>query len=276
MKNLALFLYEWRHFSRSPIKIIALLLIVVASAYGLHKGANLHKRQRAEVEKIEQKVQEERQSYLKAYQKGQMVPEDREWVDLSTPFWAIEYSWVYHYKTPSPAMVYSIGQSEQYGFIKKITRWASPYDTDLAEEIANPERLQTGTLDFTFALLFLSPLLLLVLFYNIQSLEAEQGFMSMIEVQSGSKHPWLLSRMMFYLLLVLITNFLLIVYGGSLTGVLSEEGGALGQMLVYSSIYLVFWSVLYFLIIQGGRSISGWSAYTLSLPSLFRQRCLNI
>ena len=60
-------------------------------------------------------------------------------------------------------MVYSLGQAEQYGYYKRVTLFSSPYDADLSEELANPERLQTGTLDFAFVLLFLSPLLLLAL-----------------------------------------------------------------------------------------------------------------
>ncbi len=266
MKNLAIFLYEWKHFTRSPYKIIALILFIVASIYGLYKGETLYHKQSAEVEKIEQKVKEERQKQITAYRAGKLVPEDRPRIDMSTPLWAIEFSWVYHYKSPSPAMVYSIGQSEQYGFYKKITRWASPYDADLAEEIANPERLQTGTLDFTFALLYLSPLLLLVLLYNIQSVETEQGFIPLIKVQSASKNAWLLSRILFYILLLLLTILLLILYGAIRTNVLTQAGAAFGQMLLYSSAYLVFWSVLYFWVLQRGKSIIG---NTLKMTGLY-------
>ena len=257
MNNLAIFLYEWKHFTRSPFKIMALLLYLLAGIYGLQKGAGLYDKQRVAIKEIEQNALKERQAYLDRYEGDSLVPSDRQWMNLSEPAWAIEVAEVYHHKSPSPAMVYSIGQSEQYGFSKKITRWASPYDGDLAEEIANPERLQTGTLDFTFALLFLSPLLLLVLLYNIKSTETEQGFMALIEVQSASKNAWILTRMMFYFLLLLLSNLLLIVYGGVLTSVFTEANVAFLQMLLYSVAYCTFWSVLYFLILQSGKSIMG-------------------
>ena len=51
MKNISLFLYEWKHFTRSPFKIIALILFVLASVYGLHNGAALYQKQQAEVKK---------------------------------------------------------------------------------------------------------------------------------------------------------------------------------------------------------------------------------
>ena len=40
----------------------------------------------------------------------------------------------------------------------------------------NLERLQIGTLDFAFGLIFLLPLLLIILLHNLRSMESEQGF----------------------------------------------------------------------------------------------------
>jgi ABC-2 type transport system permease protein len=255
MKNLVVFFYEWEHFIRNPFKIVALLLYLLAGIYGLHKGAGLYHKQQAEINMIEQKAIEERQATLNLFEKDSLVPPDRTWVNLNEPSWAIEFAEIYHHKSPSPAMIYSIGQSEQYGFSKKITIWASPYDDDLVEEIANPERLQIGTLDFSFALLYLSPLLLLVLLFNIKSAEIEQGFIDLIEVQSSSKNAWIIARVMFYFLLLLATNLLLIIYGGLQTGVFSNANEVFWQMILYSFAYIIFWFALFFAILQSGKSI---------------------
>lgn len=258
MRNLNIFLLEWKHFVRSPFKIIALVLFIIASVYGLHKGANLYQEQSAEIEKIENRVQEDRQKIIDDYyKKGIYTSEDRPWIDYSEPFWAIWWSYPYHFKKPSSAMVYSIGQSEQYGFYKRVTFWASPYDADLAEEISNPERLQTGTLDFSFALLFLLPLVLLVLLYNLKSKETEEGFMSLIEVQMPKKNTWLLLRTSFYILLFFVIIIALLIYGASLTNVFAQAKGVFGQMLLYTALYLLFWSVIYFYILLKGKSILG-------------------
>lgn len=258
MRNLNIFLLEWKHFVRSPFKIIALVLFIIASVYGLHKGANLYQEQSAEIEKIENRVQEDRQKIIDDYyKKGIYTSEDRPWIDYSEPFWAIWWSYPYHFKKPSSAMVYSIGQSEQYGFYKRVTFWASPYDADLAEEIANPERLQTGTLDFSFALLFLLPLVLLVLIYNLKSKETEEGFMPIIEVQMPYKNSWLFLRLGFYILLCFVIIIGLLVYGASLTNVFELASGSFAQMLLYATLYLVFWSVVYSFILLKGKSILG-------------------
>lgn len=125
----------------------------------------------------------------------------------------------------------------------------------MTQEITNPERLQVGTLDFSFAILFLLPLLLLILLYNLKSTEQEQGFLSLVEVQAGSSNTWLLGRMLFYVLLVFGVLILLMLYGASLTGVLSSANGGFTNMLLYVSLYLLFWSIIYVLILQYSRGV---------------------
>jgi len=279
MSALNIFLYEWKHFTRNPFKIVAVLLFIVAGIYGLHNGYKLYQNHTTEIEKIQEKIEPEKQKYLTQYEEGKLTDENRPWIDMSTPFWAIWNTPTYHLKTPSPAMVYSIGQAEQYGFYKRVTFWASPYDADMAEEIANPERLQTGTLDFAFVLLFLTPLLLLILLYNLKSAEAEQGFLPLIEVQTVSKNSWLLARTLFYVLLTALVIICLLVYGSVLTNAFNTAKDAFGQTLLYSLLYLIFWSVVYFFILKYGNSILGntlqmvgiWLLFAFIIPAIVHQ-----
>ena len=74
---------------------------------------------------------------------------------------------------------------------------SSPYDSDMTKEIANLERLQIGTLDFAFSLIFLLPLLLIILLHNLRSMEAEQGFLNLIEIQVSSNNTWICQRCFF-------------------------------------------------------------------------------
>lgn len=166
-------------------------------------------------------------------------------------------------------MVFSIGQAEQYGFYKRVTFMSSPYDADMAEEIANPERLQYGTLDFAFVILFLLPLLLLILIYNIKSYESEQGFLQLILVQSASKNSWLLSRILFYVILIAFVILVLIIYGASLTDVFSLENNSFNEILLLSLGYLLFWSVLYSIILFRGKSILGNTLQMVGLYLIF-------
>ncbi|WP_353778380.1 hypothetical protein [Winogradskyella sp. 3972H.M.0a.05] len=255
MKGLNTFLYEGKHFVRNPFKVIALLLFVLAGIYGLHNGASLYKKQQLEIEKINQKIETDQQKVIEYYESNNVGPKDRPWVNVREPYWAVWYSSTYEFKKPSPAMVYSIGQAEQYGFYKKVTFNSSPYDADMAEEIANPERLQTGTLDFSFVILFLLPLVLLILIYNLKSYESEQGFLQLILVQSASKNSWLLYRVLFYFILIFLTIILLLVYGATLTGVFANESNVFGNIVILVFLYQLFWGIFYFIILLRGKSI---------------------
>jgi len=278
MRNLNIFVYEWKHLVRSPFKIVALLLFILASIYSLHNGADLYNKQITEIERLYKKVNEEKETILTYFDKGEKGPEKKPWVDITTPFWAIWYTPTYHFKQSSPSIVYNIGQTEHYGFYKKIDTYSSPYDADMAEEIANPERIQSGTLDFAFVVLFLMPLLLLVLLYNIKGQEAEQGFLPLIFVQTGSKNWWILSRTLFYTLLLLVVLFALLIYGAILTKVFESENVFL-SIFLYISVYLIFWVVVYFLILKYGKSIISntlqmigvWLLFAFIIPAVIYQ-----
>ena len=154
MRSLHIFLYEWKHFVRSPFKIVAVSLFIVSSIYGLQNGANLYEKQHLEIKKINKKVTDKKDEIVLYFEKGEKGPKSKPWIDLSTPFWAIYNTPTYHYKKARPAIVYNIGQTEHYGFYKSIDIYSSPYDADMEKEIANPERVQSGTLDFAFVVLF--------------------------------------------------------------------------------------------------------------------------
>lgn len=279
MNRIAIFLYEWKHLIRNPFKIVAILLFVMAGVWALNNGAALHHEQTLEIEKINKKIAEKEQETLAYFEKGETGPADRPWIDLSTPFWAIWNTSVYHCKSPSPAMVYSIGQAEQYGFYKKITLWSSPYDADLAGEIANPERIQSGTLDFSFVILYLLPLLLLVCLHNVKGTEEDRGILKLIQTQVSSQRPWVISRVLFYGLVIFLTVVALLVYGATLTGVLEEASSAFGMATLLSLVYLLLWLGLYSLVLIRGNStititlsmVGVWILFAFVIPAAAQQ-----
>jgi len=278
MRNLTIFLYEWKHFVGSPFKIVAVLLFILASIYGLHNGADLYKKQNAEIERINKEAETKIETTLSYFENNQKGPENRPWIDVTSPFWALWHTPTYHFKKPSPALVYNIGQTEQYGFYKAIGTSSSPYDADMTNEISNPERIQSGTLDFSFVILFLLPLLLLVLLYNIKGQEAEHGFLPLVFVQTGSKNWWLLSRTAFYTLLLLLVLFGVMLYGAMLTNVFDSEH-VFGNIFLWVTLYLFFWVIIYFLILKYGKNtvsntlqmIGVWLLFAFIIPATVQQ-----
>ena len=279
MSNLAIFIYEWKHLIRHPFKVAALFLFVTAGVYALHNGASLYHEQVAEIEQISEKADESRQKTIAYFDNDQIGPEDRPWVDVTTPFWAIWYMPVNHFKYPSPAMVYSIGQAEQYGYYKRITFWSSPYDADMAEEIANPERLQLGTLDFSFVVLYLLPLLLLTWLFNIKGAEADRGFLPLIYNQTGPKRGWLMTRIAFYGTLLVLVVLGLMLYGALLTNVFANSSTNFWPIFLLILSYLLLWIVVFALILYSGSGSIGntlkmvgvWLLFTLIVPGTVHQ-----
>jgi ABC-2 type transport system permease protein len=278
MRGLDIFLFEWKHFVRSPFKIIALLLFTVACIYGLDNGADLYEKQNSEIEKLNFISNQKKETIVAYFENGKKGPQNRPRVNITKPYWAIKNVPRYHYKNPSPAIVYIIGKTEQYGFYKSITTSSSPYDTDMAKEIANPERIQSGTLDFSFVVLYLVPLLLLVLIYDIKGAEEEQGFLPLIFVQTGSKNWWILSRAVFYFILLLLVLFVLMLYGALLTDVFTVANAFWNIFLCITG-YLMFWFVIYFLILKYGKStvsntiqmMGFWVLFVFIIPAAIQQ-----
>ena len=73
----------------------------------------------------------------------------------------------------------------------------------MVEELANPERLVSGNIDFSFLVIFLLPVLLIILTYNIMGLEQDFRFEKLISIQFGSIQKWIFSRFLFYILLLI-------------------------------------------------------------------------
>ncbi|MEM6260992.1 MAG: hypothetical protein AAGI38_00690 [Bacteroidota bacterium] len=234
-----------------------MLLFVLAGVYGLHNGASLYHKQYGEIEDINQKAEESRQETLAYYTSGKKGPEDRPWVDVTTPFWAVWSTPIYQFKDPSPVMVYCIGQAEQYGFYKRVTFWSTPFDSDMAEEIANPERLQSGTLDFSFVILYLLPLLLLILVHNVKGAEADNGFLPLVHTQVNSISSWVIARLSFYVCISAILMAGLMFYGAVLTPVFGGGDSAFGKIFLLFTAYLLFWSICFGIILNTSNSITG-------------------
>ncbi len=279
MKLLVLFLYEWKHFVRNPFKIVAVVLLAFVGFYGMSNGLSLYERQTAEINKIETKVEKGQAEMLSYYERGEKNLKDKPWVDLTQAHQAFRNTTVYQFKKPSPALVYSIGQAEQYGFYKRVELSSSPYDEDMAAELANPERLQVGTLDFAFVVLYLLPLLLLILLYNIKGAEAEGGSLKLIEVQANSSFGWLVARVSFYAFIVWMVLLGLIFCGALLTPVFAEASSAFLKMIFFTTAYMAFWVLIYFLIIRRGQSIientllmvGFWLLFTFIVPGVVHQ-----
>ncbi len=188
------------------------------------------------------------------------------------------YASHYQIQSPQPTLIYNLGQSEHFGYYKRVTMWTTAFDADLTAEIANPELVQLGSLDFTFVWFYLMPLLLIVLTYHTKGLEHDLGFIPLLKVQQPSLDRWLLQRLFatgFGLLLLLS---LLILIPTLFFTELSLANGILSIWLVYL-LYLILWLFIVFLVIRFGKGqadqalkmIGVWLILTIAIPGLVNQ-----
>jgi len=209
--KLEIFLFEYKHFIRSKAKLYSFLFFTGLCLLSIFIGYQNLEKQKSTILEIKKNEQKEIDKMLTWYDEKISGPDDRSWVDISNPYWSIVYTPHFVIKEPSKLFPLGIGQSDQFGYYKKINRWSSVYDPDLVEETSNYEKLVNGNIDFSFLIFFLLPILIIILTYNINSFEREVSFDKLIKVQSSSINRWLISRLLFYLILILMTVNLLIL-----------------------------------------------------------------
>ncbi len=255
--------YEFRHFARSPLKIASVILFIGAAIYGLQNGYTLLNRQNIEIETIQARNKETIAEVTAWYDAGKKGPDDKPWIDVTTPMRAIWYAPASVIKVPAPLMSFSIGQAEQFGYYKQVTNWSSTFDADLAEEIANPERLAIATLDFSFVVLYLLPVLAIILLFNIGGLEKDLGFDRLIAVNHPSRRKWLMARFGLYFLLLAATLIVLMLVYATRANALS--GSFMGLYLLIVLYMLAWFATFYFINLKG----KGSSNQAIKMASLW-------
>ena len=272
-------LTEISHLTRSPFKVISILFYMIAVIYGCQNGYNLFKKHNKEIRSIKANYEASIEKMLVQYERIENGSVDKPRRDPTAPYWAIWNTPSYAFKYPSPMMVFSLGQSEQYGYYKRVTNWSSTFDNDLAEEIANPERLAMGTLDFNFVLIYLTPILLIILLFNIGGLERDLNFDQLVYVNNISKKNWLLARFAFYFALLNVLLFGLLIPYGLLSSVFQHEATNFLKLSMLILIYTLIWFIIFYLINFWGdgspdqalKMITTWLVFCIIIPGAFHQ-----
>ena len=280
MKNYFIItLNELNHLKRSKFKIISLILYTIAIIYSCQNGFELYKKHNSEINIINENIKESINENILQYEQIESGEIDKPRRDPTTPYWAIRNTSSYVFKHPSKFMTFSVGQSEQYGYYKYIKNWSTVFDNDLAKEIANPERLAIGTLDFSFVFLFLTPILLIILLFNIGGLEKDLGFDQLIYLNNISKKTWLFFRFIFYYISIIIIIVSLMIPYTFITGAIFDQIQPLIKLFLIIIFYQLFWfGIFYFINIFGNGSsdqaikmISIWLIFCIIIPGTIHQ-----
>ena len=269
MKIISILLYEFKHFLGNKSKFFAFLFFLMICFYSILNGFNLYKSNNLTISNIINNYNDDVTKIQSWFDNETYSPPEKPWINVSSPFWAINQTPQYVIKKPSKLLPISIGQSEQFGFYKKLTNWSSTYDNDMVEEIANPERLINGNIDFSYLVMFLSPLLMIILVYNIGGLEKDLLFNKLISTQFGSYKKWILIRFTFYFLLIFISILFFIIISSVMTGAIHDSFSKVLLLIFLSALYVFLYSLFFYLIQVYSPSSSSSSFKMISFWLLF-------
>ena len=180
---------------------------------------------------------------------------------------------------PGPLAPLAIGQSDLLPYYFKVSTEARE-NIVATTEIENPNRLLAGRFDLAFVIIFLYPLLILALTYNMLSSEQEQGTLPLALSQPVSLVTLVTGKVLLraLLLLAVVVAFLalaLVVGGADLSA-----PGVLTRVMIWFAVvvsYGAFWFALAVAVASLGRNsttnatilASAWLVLIVMTPSLF-------
>jgi ABC-2 type transport system permease protein len=179
---------------------------------------------------------------------------------------------------PTPLAPLAVGQSDLLPYYLKVTTDAR--ETVLAAtELENPQRFLTGRFDLAFVLIYLYPLLILALTYNLLSAEKEQGTLVLALAQPVSVRRLVAAKMTLRLLVFLATVVSMVVLAMAVAGVqVAEQGTRLGLLwwAMAVTLYGLFWFSMAAVVTALGKSSAvnammlagGWLVLVVLVPSL--------
>jgi ABC-2 type transport system permease protein len=180
---------------------------------------------------------------------------------------------------PGPLAPLAIGQSDLLPYYFKVSTDARE-NVVAATEIENPNRLLAGRFDLAFVIIFLYPLLILALTYNMLSSEQEQGTLVLALSQPVSLGTLVsgkvtLRALALLALLVAFSAAALLATGADLSA--PGATARLGLWLAIVGAYGAFWFALSIAVASLGRNsttnatilASAWLVLIVMTPSLF-------
>jgi ABC-2 type transport system permease protein len=247
-----------KQFLRTKIAPASLLLLFIAGIISISIGKGFLQQQQADISETTLHQKEHIERLLKY--------ENKE-------FGLLMYYLKFAYINPTSNIAgLSIGQRDinssiQTNNIRGLE--GQKYDTD----IRNPYQLMMGNFDLSFVILYLFPLVIISLCYNLYSEEKENGTWALLKTQSKSTVTYLLKKMaipffFIHLLFALLCTVAAIWLKISFTAPFSN-------FIISNSLYISSWFAIALLIISFYKSsavnavslLTSWLLLTLLLPA---------
>ncbi|WP_207431645.1 ABC transporter permease [Sabulibacter ruber] len=253
--------YEWLNFRADKGLLILVTLTLLAGLYGIYYGTTEVQRQQQNIAGLE-KLTEHNVEELKA-----KYPEGTDAGDIGY------YHSTFAVHHPDSWASLALGQRDvnpYYIKLRLLNLQSQLYDT----ENINPQKVLAGNFDLSFVLVYLFPLLIIGLCFNILSIEKEQGTLPLLLSQPISLPLIVGAKLTFRMLVVLGLGLLLSILAMIWGKVLPDGRVALWLGVVV--LYCLFWFAVAFLVaaLQKNSAFNAvtllgvWLLLTIVIPAL--------
>lgn len=192
--------------------------------------------------------------------------------------------WVFHVKLPAakppaPLSPLSVGQEDLYPFTAMAEFYSKKNELFKNYETDNPTTLLAGRFDPAFVVIYLFPLLIIALTYNLLSREREDGTLLLTLAQPVRLRDIVLGKTGARLLVALTLVIGLTLIGLAVSGVDLAASEVIAGLVLWLSLviaYTLFWFALAVGVNSRGRSsatnavvlVSLWLLFVVIVPSL--------
>jgi len=272
---------DWRILTRGRALKILGLLAFASGLYALIYGKTFISRQQETIATLRQDERARLDSLAAWARLDTTVAANRQKWATATSAYEVNVPEGYRYALHEPSALapLSLGMRDLFPYYQDV--WGRAIFRQIfQQEIANPQKLSVGHFDWAFVVIFLLPLFLIVLSYNLLSSENEQGTYSLLLSQPITLRQVVLAKLTLRLglllsFLVLITLLTIPVLGIDL----AENSGLVLRYLAVSVVYGLFWGAVIFTVVSFQKSsavnaltlLGCWLVLVLVLPALTQQ-----
>jgi len=255
-----------KNFLRSKVAVASLLFILLAGIVSIHIGKQFLQKQEAAIAKTAAFQKEHIHRNVQFFDK-----------EIGLLLYYLKFSLV---NKPSNLNALSIGQRDVNVTIQSVTiknLEAQKYDTDLY----NPSNLLAGNLDYSFVLIYLFPLLIIALSYNLLSEEKEGETWRLISVQAKNPLRYLWQKLAIRAVAVYAALAVILGYAMVILSLLLNA--AFIAVVCLSVMYIAFWFALSFWAMSWHKSssvnavslLSFWMLLTIVCPAVANSYLIN-
>ncbi len=253
-------------FFRSKIFLVSLLLLLLVGVISLLIGKQYLLKQEKTIASAVTFQQQSIQNNVKYHND-----------DLGLVLYYLRFTLI---KKPVNLSAVSIGQSDVNPLLQAVTirnLEGQKHDTDFE----NPSLLMSGNLDLGFVIIYLFPLVLIAMTFNLYSEEKEQGTWRILSAQTNNKLGFLIKKMSIRILFIFAVLIVLLIAAVLILKIPLDT--YFWALLMQSFLYLLFWCALCLFVVsfQGNSNfnaltlISVWILLTILLPAMVNNYVLN-